>query len=66
MCLWNTNFPYQAILLPAPENCDLDIWPWEMTLTLVLKKVFYSKEYILMGDSNTVESSYTMYRHLQQ
>ena len=28
------------------KNCDLDIWPWLMTLSLVLKKGFYSKEYI--------------------
>ena len=28
------------------ENCDLDIWPWQMTLTFVVKKGFYPKEFL--------------------
>ena len=45
LCLWNTNAPAKAFFFSKTE---LDIWPcpWQMTLTLVLKKGFYPREYM--------------------
>ena len=43
MCFVKHECPLNSNFL---ENGDLDIWPWQMTLALVLKKGFYSKKYI--------------------
>ena len=41
LCLWNTNAPHNGNFL---KERDLNIWHWQMTLTLVPKKRSYHKE----------------------
>ena len=45
-CACETQCPLQRPFFFFFKNCDLHIWLWQMTLTLLLKTWFYPKEYI--------------------